>query len=356
MNFLSRLLLLCISIVLVTSNSFAQQTSGDCVIATREAPPFSFKMGDGNWTGLSHDLWLRISQELQLDCTLQETSLEEMLDGVQDGKFTAAVAALTITEDRERTMDFTHPFYLSGIGIATTQRQQNYLQMLFSLISLPLLQVIGALILVLLLSGLLVWFFERKHNPEQFANKGWKGIFDGFYWSATTMTTVGYGDKAPSSFPGRLLALVWMFAGVMIISSFTAGISSALTTIQLTSSIRDASDLIRLEVGTVDDSTSERWLMRFGVRNRRSFADVETAMRALVAEDIDAVVYDAPVMSYLSQQDWAEDVVVLPQRVNQEEYGIALPQGSEHRENMNRSILRVTRSDEWAEVLAKYVD
>jgi hypothetical protein len=37
-----------------------------------------------------------------------------------------------------------------------------------------------------------------------------------------TMTTVGYGDTAPKTVPGRILGLVWMLAALVFVSLFTA--------------------------------------------------------------------------------------------------------------------------------------
>ncbi|MFH7563901.1 MULTISPECIES: ion channel [Oceanimonas] len=40
---------------------------------------------------------------------------------------------------------------------------------------------------------------------------------------------MGYGDKAPVTFAGRLVGLIWMFAGMIMVASFTAAITSSLT-------------------------------------------------------------------------------------------------------------------------------
>ncbi len=47
-----------------------------------------------------------------------------------------------------------------------------------------------------------------------------------FWWAIVTMTTVGYGDYAPSTSEGRIFAVLVMFAGISLTAMFTAIISS----------------------------------------------------------------------------------------------------------------------------------
>ena len=82
------------------------------IVGTKEAPPFSMKISDGQWTGLSIDLWRQIAAELNLQLEFRELALKQLLEGVADGSLDAAVAALTITPEREKKFDFTHAFYL----------------------------------------------------------------------------------------------------------------------------------------------------------------------------------------------------------------------------------------------------
>ncbi len=44
--------------------------------------------------------------------------MERLTDGVADGSLDVAVAALTVTSPRHRLVDFTQPFYSTGLGIA----------------------------------------------------------------------------------------------------------------------------------------------------------------------------------------------------------------------------------------------
>ena len=62
-------------------------------------------------------------------------------------------------------------------------------------------------------------------EPETFENIG-----HSLWWAIVTMTTVGYGDFAPVSIPGRLLAILIMFTGIILVALVTGTISSIFTT------------------------------------------------------------------------------------------------------------------------------
>lgn len=53
-----------------------------------------------------------------------------------------------------------------------------------------------------------------------------KNVGDAFWWAVVTITTVGYGDKVPTTLEGRLVALVLMTAGVGLFGVFTAFVAS----------------------------------------------------------------------------------------------------------------------------------
>lgn len=52
------------------------------------------------------------------------------------------------------------------------------------------------------------------------------GVADGIWWAIVTATTVGYGDIAPQSFWGRTIAVVIMLAGVGLVSTLAASITT----------------------------------------------------------------------------------------------------------------------------------
>jgi hypothetical protein len=52
-----------------------------------------------------------------------------------------------------------------------------------------MVQAICVLVLFLIVSGHLVWFFERKLNKAQFQDSYLDGVDNGIWWSIVTMTT-----------------------------------------------------------------------------------------------------------------------------------------------------------------------
>lgn len=325
-------------------------------VGTKEAPPFAMKRGDGTqWTGLGIELWEHVAAELELEYEFVERDLDVLLSEVETQQLDAGIAALTITAGREEAMDFSYPYYSTGLGVAVPQPSElaGWFRVLNRFASVEFLSVVAVLSLVLLIAGFLVWLFERRANPEMFGGGLAHGIASGFWWSAVTMTTVGYGDKAPATVGGRVVGLIWMFMSVIILSSFTASIASSLTVGELGTSIRSLADLRRGQVGVVQASTSEEMLVREGIRSR-PFDSVASGLRALANGEIDAFVHDAPLLRYVLGQQYGDQLQLLPRTVGRQDYGIALPEDSPLREPMTRVILRHLKSEAWAQSVARY--
>ena len=53
-----------------------------------------------------------------------------------------------------------------------------------------------------------------------------KSFEDGLWWAVTTVTTVGYGDKFPTTTEGRLLAVLLMLVGISLVGVITASVAS----------------------------------------------------------------------------------------------------------------------------------
>lgn len=335
--------------------AFAADDGGNVLeVATRHVPPFAVKQPNGSWTGITIELWEALSTELGRRTEFVDLGLKEMLDAVSSGEVDAVAGALTITAEREVAMDFSHPFMSSGLAIAVPREATGgWTGVLQRLFSGQFFTVIAGLGGVLLTVGVVVWLMERRRN-NQFGGSPLHGIGSGLWWSAVTMTTVGYGDKAPQTVGGRAVAIVWMFASIIVISSFTAAIATALTIGELGGKVQDEDDLGSVRVVTVEASTSERYLQLNGY-GHRSVDDLDQALRLLAEGRTDAVVYDEPILRYQVKEAFAESLMVLPGVFERQDYGIAMPTGSSLREPLNRELLRYLNDPAWRTTLTRYV-
>ena len=359
MNCFRTALVVCLCILGLAAPGWAQESptpsAQKLIVGVKEAPPFAIKQADNTWSGLSVELWQAIATDLQLSYTWRETDLPGLLQGVADGALDVGVAALTITPERERLLDFTQPFYITGLGIAVpAQPSSGRLAIVRRIVSRPFLEIIAFLALMLLGVGTVIWLCERRHNPQQFGGGVFHGLRAGVWWAAATMTTVGYGDKSPTTTVGQVVGLLWMFTSIIVAAGVIASMTAALTVAELTSRVRGPEGLADSRVGTVPASTSEAYLRTHRLPYH-AYATVLDGLRALATGELDAMVYDAPLLRYLVAKELAGRVTVLPITLERQYYGIALPTGSPWREQIDYVLLEKIRQPAWHDLLYRYL-
>lgn len=304
------------------------------------APPFLEKDANGHMRGLALDLWRDVARDMGIGWKVAEYELEPLLEAVRNGTVDVGVSALSITPERETDMDFSQPFYYTGLGIAVPANARTGIAafVLRIIFSTRLLLYVGSLLGLLLLVGTVVWAIEHRRNPEHF-RPGRCGIGDGLWWSAVTMTSVGYGDATPKSLAGRAVALVWMFASVALLASFTAGITSALTMENMGGAVHGPEDLHKVRTGVMRDSAADEELVASHIGVRR-FDSVVDGLRAVIGGEIDAFVHDQPILQYYRHKGYTGSVRVLPVFFDPQLYGFAFPRGSALRKAVNVAMLR----------------
>ena len=141
---------------------------------------------------------------------------------------TLLLDGLLNADDAARVLCYRDDYAVITPIILTTE---NIIDRLGSALNLNVIFGLTVLALTLLISGHLIWWAERKANPEMFPPSYLDGVDDGLWWSTVTMTTVGYGDKAPITFTGRFIGVAWMFIGLGVYGIFSGVISSILTSV-----------------------------------------------------------------------------------------------------------------------------
>lgn len=339
---------------LVIATSCVQADSAEeLVIGTRVVPPFVIKDEQGELSGVSIEFWRQIATALELQYRFEERDLQGLVDGLVDGSLDVSVAALTVTAEREAMVDFTHPFHTTGLAIAVPVQSDPFWQLLRRLFSWEFFAALVSLGSLLLLVGVALWWFERKKNTEMFGGTTLQAIGSSFWWAAVTMTTVGYGDKYPTTLGGKVVGLIWMFAAIILISTFTAAIATSLTVGGLRAGVSGPEDLHNARVGTLLNSSSDSYLDARGL-GFRAIDSLDEGFQLMVAGELDAVVYDRPLLLHMSNKRYPESTNVVGM-FDRQDYALALPEGSPLREPINRVLLHEIGQPSWQAVLKRHL-
>ena len=328
---------------------------GKLVVGTMRVPPFVMRGDDGQWNGLSIELWKQVANELKVPLELREFDYDPagLLDALERREIDAALAAIPVTHEGETQVRLHAPLLCrrprnSGAGraghrLARDDRQPD---------DAEAFAIVAALLAVLLVVGALIWFLERRRQDTQFNPRLLPGIGDGIWWAAVTMTTTGYGDKVPLSWRGRTLALIWMFASIFLVSLFSATLASSFVVGQLKTGVTGPADLPRARVAVVAGTAGEEWSSLQGL-TMRNYPFVIQASKALQRGDVQALVHERAILGHMVKEYGWRELQVLPHTLAVRDYAIALPQGSALKEPINRALLKVVHRPAWKDTVQK---
>jgi polar amino acid transport system substrate-binding protein len=332
------------------------------IVGIYSAPPFNIRQPDGSWTGIAVDLWKEIASDLNVDFQFKEITVATRFEGLMNGWFDVCIGPITITAEREEQIDFTHTFFTSGLRVATrtssSVTDSNFLlPLLRQLLSGQVLKLVLLIFSILCIAAILVWLCEHRKNAAHFGGQGRKlsGIGSALWWSAVTMTGVGYGDLYPRTLIGRVVAVAWMFSSLVLVAVFTATMASMLTAEKLgvQKTIQKPEDLRGLSIGTAANTTATQ----YAETNHLNFRTLpgDQLLPALRDGKFDAVINDAPILLYETHARYPNQLTVLPIHLDEEFYGFGVKEGSSLRESINRSLLRRLADPHWSEILRQYL-
>jgi polar amino acid transport system substrate-binding protein len=326
----------------------------ELVLALRVAPPFAMKTSDGVWTGITVELWRHMAEQLSLRYRFEETTVEELFQGLAAGRLDASAGALTVTGERLRQVDFSLPYLVTGLGVAVPrQAPLNWIGIAASFLTLRFLSIVLGILGALMLVSIAMWLLERRHT-EYFGGPPVDGLICSLTWSAQAMSKANPPSRSPTTRFGRLMGAAWTTAAVALIAMFTATVTSHLTARELSGLVRDEADLHHARVGTVGDAVAVSYLDREAIHHR-DFATIEDVLRALAADELDAVVYDKPRLAWLVRQEHANELQVLDLSLDPQSYAIALPFGSPLRQRLNIALVQRTHAPWWRELVGRYL-
>lgn len=343
-----------ILVLILCSMSFADKLVVD---VSKSVPMVEYNglAGSNGYSGFDIELWEALANDLNLEYEFNYVrEFKNLFERIQDGKSDVAISGITITEQREKMLDFSHNYFRSRLAILVrNDGERNALDKAVSFFG-AVKDVIPAIITFLiytLMLGILIQRFELGNN--MFSDVFWEGLFDGWYWVNVVVTTVGFGDKVPLSKRGKILTIACMWSGIFIVVPYvTATFTSRMTVDRLTTSyISNKEDLRSKKVAVKQYSTSAEAIKKIGAEPVY-ITDIDQGYNILKLSKVDAVVHDYPVVKHFARGK--EDVLVIDDNFEEQDYGIALPEGSVLREPINRALLALKSSGKLKALHQKY--
>jgi len=341
--------------VLIPAQIHAQSQPQTLRVATRVVKPFVYEEG-GSLTGFSIDLWQEIAGQLGARTEyITKPTVNDLLEATQDGEADLAISAISITEDRERAWDFSQPMFDAGLQILVPQQGHaagGVLRIVDAIFTPEFLAILAFVVAGVLVSGNIVWFFERRREDGVFSGRRYfPAIFDAIFWSISALAT--QAELWPKSAVARVVSALWMFVAVVFIAYFTASVTSSLTVSQLRTDIQGPDDLPGKRVATVAGSTSAEYLKLHNI-TASEFATVDEAIQTLERGDAEAIVYDAPILQYYASHEGNGKVQVAGSVFRKESYGILFPNASPLRKPVNEALLRLRENGTYDRLLTRW--
>ena len=359
MTRLSHLMLAALGLFCLAVSAFADapRETQTLRVAVYDVPPYGYVDSDGSISGVSVDLWRRVAEQMEWPFRLIPISdMESIISGLEQGRFDAAIGAITITPERAARIDFSYPAHRSEVAIALRKETGPiFALMSYATAVSELTPLILVTVIMLIFIGIAMWIVERRvQSASQGSESSVVSLRDGLYWAVVTMTTAGYGDKTPKTMLGRGVAALWMLSSLVLVSLLSTTLVSRLTAERVESRELVASiDLRQKKIAAVAHSSGAEYLDELHLQYVK-YKDLPTALDAAVNGNANAVVNSVGALQYYVSKRYARDFEI-PQGLLAPAYlAIALPAHSPIKRPIDRALISITNSPEWRVLEEKF--
>ncbi len=315
------------------------------VVGVKPAAPFVIvNENSEKISGFSIDLINAVAAQMTPPRSVEfvvHDDLTEHLGAVSRGDVDLGISATSYTSERERTLDFSIPFFQGGLGIATQAKGSGF-QIWDALKSRQLHLAIFWVAIFLAICANTIWFIERGRG-NTFDDRWLVGLGQAMWWTVVTMTTVGYGDFAPSKPLTRFVGVLVIITGIILFGIAVGSLTSALTVKQINSNIRTPNDLRNRPVAVVSDTIAESTLKERGMQLVKKDT-LEAALSAVANGEVVAAVHDIALLRYHVPRN-APTLAIVGPTFAEQGYGITFPVGSDIRKDVNLALLKLMESD-----------
>ncbi len=194
----------------------------------------------------------------------------------------------------------------------------------------------------------ILWYFERN-NPELIDNPSHiPGIFQALWW--TLLALVGQAEDMPKRPVASVMALFWMFAGIIFITYFTAIVTAELTVQEFKGNIQRLNDLQNRPVAVIADPEAIDYLQQQSLQQVIEFSQPEPAYEARLTKKVDALIAPAPLLLYHASHQGKGKGKIVEAPFREQFYSIVMPKNSPYRKPINQAILTLKENGTYGKI------
>ncbi|CAL8101103.1 unnamed protein product [Orchesella dallaii] len=330
--------------------------------------------GNDKFVGFCKDLADRIAEKLGIQYEIRVVKDHKYGNEDKNGEWDGmvgelvrreadiAISALTISSERERVIEFSKPFMSLGISIMVYKPKKHSPGVL-SFMS-PLSNEIWLCVFFAYIGVSIVLFLVSRFNPNE-----WKvetnGLVnhvsvsnDPMWFSLAALVQQG-SDISPRSTAGRIVASVWWFFILILISSYTANFAAVRTVNRMVTPINSAEDLAaqtEVEYGTLDRGSTWNFFKRSQMQVYSKMWDFMNARPHVFVRTYDeginrvrekkgkyALLIESPKNDYTNGRMPCNTMKV-GRNLDAKGFGIATPLGSPLKHQINLAVLSMKES------------
>lgn len=306
--------------------------------------------------GIAVEIWEAIAANANWSFhSIPYPSVSDAINALEKGDIDVVVGPSSITSERTEVISFSQPYYQSSLSILSRSDYLSTWDRISPFFSMKLLIAVCVFLFILGCVGTLLWLAERKASPNQFPAEPARGIANGMWCAIVTMSTTGYGDIAPITFMGRVIAGMWMVISIIFATTMVAGIASTLTLTGMGNSvITKVEQLNKNKVATLVATPTADLIREF----HGQIVPVETldeAYQLLVDKKVNAIVFDRPQMLYFQVNNPNPSVTISEAEYVRQGYGFAFSLNSPLRHTLNVHLLHLTEAGEINKIISQWI-
>nr|XP_031846481.1 uncharacterized protein LOC116433018 isoform X1 [Nomia melanderi] len=269
------------------------------------------------------------------------------------GRAQLAFAPLSVSAHRAKVVDFTTPYYFSGVSFLTAPKLKPAISLfafLFPFSTELWIAVFTSLNCTAMAVALYEWFSPFGLNP--WGRQRSKNFSIASAWWVMWGLLCGHllAFKAPKSWPNKFLINIWGGFSVIFVATYTANIAALIADLffhsAVSSNYHDKSLLLQ-KVGAPRASAAEYYVQKanpelWSHMARYSISNVAEGVERLRNGSLDILIADTPILDFYRATDDGCRLQKIGDTINEDTYAVALTKGHPLKESISKVIANYT--------------